>query len=42
MQRTLALKSLAEGQKGALLTAVLKMLDLLVLVLPGLIAFYLY
>ncbi len=31
--------NLAEGQKGALLTAVLKMLDPLVLVLPGLIAF---
>ncbi|WP_438672199.1 sodium:solute symporter family transporter, partial [Serratia marcescens] len=29
-------------QKGALLTAVLKMLDPLVLVLPGLIAFHLY
>lgn len=42
MQRTLASKSLAEGQKGALLTAVLKMLDPLVLVLPGLIAFHLY
>ena len=41
MQRTLASKSLAEGQKGALLTAVLKMLDPLVLVL-GLIAFHLY
>ncbi|XPE67159.1 hypothetical protein ACNKHR_13045 [Shigella flexneri] len=38
----LASKSLAEGQKGALLTAVLKMLDPLVLVLPGLIAFHLY
>ncbi|EEU9499403.1 solute:sodium symporter family transporter [Escherichia coli] len=34
VQRTLASKSLAEGQKGALLTAVLKMLDPLVLVLP--------
>ncbi|EPW0688409.1 sodium:solute symporter family transporter [Escherichia coli] len=38
----LVTKSLAEGQKGALLTAVLKMLDPLVLVLPGLIAFHLY
>ncbi|EGE3214239.1 TPA: SLC5 family protein [Shigella flexneri] len=36
------LLGLAEGQKGALLTAVLKMLDPLVLVLPGLIAFHLY
>ncbi|HCJ9467368.1 TPA: solute:sodium symporter family transporter [Escherichia coli] len=42
VQRTLASKSLAEGQKGALLTEVLKMLDPLVLVLPGLIAFHLY
>ncbi len=41
VQRTLASKSLAEGQKGALLTAVLKMLDPLVLVLPGVIAFHL-
>ncbi|AWF34604.1 hypothetical protein CSC17_3072 [Klebsiella oxytoca] len=42
VQRSLASKSLAEGQKGALLTAVLKMLDPLILVLPGLIAFHLY
>lgn len=35
-------KSPAEGQKGALLTAVLKMLDPLVLVLLWLIAFHLY
>ncbi|MFO6425740.1 solute:sodium symporter family transporter [Escherichia coli] len=43
VQRTLASKSLAEGQKGALLTAVLKMLDpLVILAPPGLIAFHLY
>lgn len=42
VQRTLASKSLAEGQKGALLTAVLKMLDPLILVLPGVIAFHLF
>ncbi len=42
VQRTLASRSLAEGQKGALLTAVLKMLDPLILVLPGLIAFHLF
>ncbi len=41
MQRTLASKARRKG-KGALLTAVLKMLDPLVLVLPGLIAFHLY
>ncbi len=34
MQRTLASKARRKG-KGALLTAVLKMLDPLVLVLPG-------
>ncbi len=39
VQRTLASKSLAEGQKGALLTAVLKMLDPLVLVLQGSLRF---
>ncbi|BDH47738.1 solute:sodium symporter family transporter [Salmonella enterica subsp. enterica serovar Choleraesuis] len=42
VQRTLASRSLSEGQKGALLTAVLKMLDPLILVLPGLIAFHLF
>ncbi|MEA1062852.1 solute:sodium symporter family transporter [Erwinia sp. HR93] len=42
VQRTLASKSLAEGQKGALMTAVLKMLDPLILVLPGVIAFHLF
>lgn len=42
VQRTLASRSLAEGQKGALLTAVLKMLDPLILVLPGVIAFHLF
>ncbi len=42
VQRTLASKSLAEGQKGALLTAVLKMLDPLILVLPGIIAYHLF
>lgn len=42
VQRTLASKSLAEGQKGALLTAVLKMLDPLILVLPGVIAYHLF
>ncbi len=42
VQRTLAAKNLAEGQKGALLTALLKMLDPLILVLPGVIAYHLY
>ncbi|WP_413727445.1 solute:sodium symporter family transporter [Sodalis sp. RH19] len=42
VQRTLAAKNLAEGQKGALLTALLKMLDPIILVLPGVIAYHLY
>ncbi|WP_051937061.1 solute:sodium symporter family transporter [Erwinia sp. 9145] len=42
VQRTLASKSLAEGQKGAIYTAVLKMLDPLILVLPGVIAWHLF
>ncbi|WP_158781187.1 solute:sodium symporter family transporter [Pantoea sp. BAV 3049] len=42
VQRTLGSRNLAEGQKGALLTAVLKMLDPLILVLPGIIAFHLF
>ncbi len=42
IQRTLGAKSLAEGQKGVLLTGVLKLLGPLYLVIPGLIAFYLF
>lgn len=42
IQRTLGAKSLAEGQKGVLLTGALKLLGPLYLVLPGLVAFYLY
>lgn len=39
IQRTLGAKSLAEGQKGVLLTGFLKLLGPLYLVVPGLIAF---
>ncbi len=39
IQRTFGAKSLAEGQKGVLLTAFLKLIGPLYLVLPGLIAF---
>ncbi len=39
IQRTLGAKSLAEGQKGVLLTALLKLIGPLYLVVPGLIAF---
>lgn len=42
IQRTFGASSLAEGQKGVLLTGGLKLLGPLYLVLPGLIAFYLY
>ena len=40
IQRTLAAKSLSEGQKGVLLTGLLKLLGPMYLVLPGIIAFF--
>lgn len=42
IQRTFGAASLAEGQKGVLLTGALKLLGPLYLVLPGIIAFHLY
>ena len=42
IQRTFGASSLAEGQKGVLLTGALKLLGPLYLVLPGVIAFYLF
>lgn len=42
IQRTFAASSLAEGQKGVLLCALLKLFGPLYLVLPGVIAFYLF
>ncbi|MEC9482886.1 MAG: solute:sodium symporter family transporter [Halomonas sp.] len=42
IQRTFAAKTLAEGQKGVLLTGLFKLLGPLYLVLPGIIAYYLY
>ena len=42
IQRALAASSLKEGQKGVLLTGVLKLLGPLYLVLPGMMAFFLY
>ncbi len=42
IQRTFGASSLAEGQKGVLLTGALKLLGPLYLVLPGLIAFHLF
>ena len=42
IQRTLGAKSLAEGQKGVLLTGALKLLGPLYLVFPGIIAAMLY
>ena len=42
IQRTLGAKSLAEGQKGVLLTGALKLLGPLYLVIPGMIAWSLF
>ncbi|MDR5867589.1 solute:sodium symporter family transporter [Halomonas koreensis] len=42
IQRTFAARNLAEGQKGVLLTGLLKLLGPLYLVLPGIIAYHLY
>jgi len=42
IQRTFGASTLAEGQKGVLLTGGLKLLGPLYLVLPGIMAFYLY
>ena len=42
IQRTLGASSLAEGQKGVLLTGALKLLGPLYLVIPGMIAFSLF
>ena len=42
IQRTFAAPSLAEGQKGVLLAGLFKLLAPIILVLPGIIAFYLY
>ena len=42
IQRTFGAKSLAEGQKGVILTGLLKLLGPMYLVLPGMIAFALF
>jgi SSS family solute:Na+ symporter len=42
IQRTFGASSLAEGQKGVLLTGVLKLLGPIYLVIPGIIAYQLY
>lgn len=42
IQRTLGASSLAEGQKGVLLTGALKLLGPIYLVIPGIIAYQLY
>ena len=42
IQRTFGATDLAEGQKGVLLTGALKLFGPLYLVIPGMIAFYLY
>lgn len=42
IQRALAAKNLKEGQKGLLLAAFIKILGPLIVVLPGIIAFYIF
>ena len=42
VQRALAAKTLAEGQKGVLAAAALKILGVVMLVLPGIIAWHMY
>jgi solute:Na+ symporter, SSS family len=42
IQRALAAKNLKEGQKGLLLAATIKILGPLIVVLPGIIAYYLF
>ena len=42
IQRTLGASSLAEGQKGVLLTGLLKLIGPLYLVLPGIMAYYIF
>jgi len=42
IQRTFGAKSLAEGQKGVLFAAVLKLLGVFILVVPGIIAFHIF
>lgn len=42
IQRTLGAKNLEEGQKGVVLTGLLKLLGPLYLVIPGMIAYHLY
>ncbi|WP_419689947.1 solute:sodium symporter family transporter [Burkholderia theae] len=42
VQRTLAAKSLAEGQKGVLISGLLKLLVPLIMLVPGVIAYHLY
>ncbi|MCX6938671.1 MAG: solute:sodium symporter family transporter [Verrucomicrobia bacterium] len=42
IQRTFGASSLAEGQKGVLLTAALKLLGPIYLVIPGIVAYHLY
>ena len=42
IQRCLGAKNLAEGQKGALLTGLCKMLGPIIMMVPGLIAYYYY
>ncbi|MCZ2722180.1 solute:sodium symporter family transporter [Marinomonas sp. 15G1-11] len=42
IQRALGAKSVAEGQKGVLFAGVVKIISILILIVPGIIAFHLY
>jgi SSS family solute:Na+ symporter len=42
VQRTFAAKSLAEGQKGVLLSGLMKLLVPLIMMMPGVVAYHLY
>ncbi|MFY0100190.1 hypothetical protein ABTQ08_22250, partial [Acinetobacter baumannii] len=42
IQRTFAAKNLAEGQKGVLLSGLLKLMVPIIMLMPGVIAYHLY
>lgn len=42
IQRALGAKNVAEGQKGVLLAGLVKIISILILIIPGVIAFHLY
>ncbi|MGF1739149.1 solute:sodium symporter family transporter [Photobacterium satsumensis] len=42
IQRALGAKSVAEGQKGVLLAGIIKIISIVILIVPGIIAYHLY